>query len=129
LQGLIASQGFVLGAFFLQGVVQVRNGLGDGGLNGIVCGHRGEGRRRRLAIGFSGTPASRAVTLGGQQVVQCIEGEQLTNTGAFAGDQLQFATIVLTNHPQTACQRQDKQQKQQLKLSREAKTPQQPDPR
>jgi hypothetical protein len=129
LQCLKTGQGLAFGAFFLQCVAQVRGGLGDGGLDGIERGHGGKGGRRRLTIGLGRAPTSRAITLGCQQIVQGIEGKQLANPGTLAGNQVQFVAVVLADHPQAAGQRQDKQQKQQLKFTCEAKTPQQPDPR
>ncbi|MNX86190.1 hypothetical protein D3C86_1180620 [compost metagenome] len=129
MQGLVTRQGFTHGTFFLQGIAQLGSGLADGGLNRIEGGHRGEGGRRWLAIGFRGAPPGGAITLGGEQVIQRIERKQLPHPGAFAGDQVEFVAIVLADHPQAAGQRQDKQQKQQLEFTCEAKTPQQPDPR
>jgi len=129
LQGLIAGEGFAFGAFLVQRVAQIAGGLLEGRLHGVKCSHGGEGGRGRLAIGFGGAPTGGAVTLGGEQVVQGIEAEQLAHAGTLTGNQIELVAIVLTNHQQAAGQRQNEQQKQQLEFTREAKPPQQFDPR
>ncbi|MNI41001.1 hypothetical protein D3C73_952400 [compost metagenome] len=99
MQGLITAQCFALGSFFLQGIAQFGSGLADGGLDRIEGAHRSEGGRCRLAIGFRGAPAGGAITLGGEQVIQCIKGQQLPHPGTFAGNQAEFVAIVLADHP------------------------------
>lgn len=129
MQGLVAAQDRRFGTFLLQGLAQLAGGLGQCGLHGIERAHGGDRGRCWLAIGFRGAPACCAVTLGGQQVVEVIQGQQLTHPGAFPGDQAQLVAVVLADHPQAAQQRQDKQQEQQLKLAGETETPKQSNPR
>ncbi|MNP67717.1 hypothetical protein D3C76_1635800 [compost metagenome] len=75
LQGLIAGEGIGFGPFGLQGIGQVAGGLVEGRLHGIVRRHGGQRRRCRLPIGLGSAPAGGAVALGGEQVVQVIQGQ------------------------------------------------------
>ncbi len=75
LQGLVAGEDVGFGAFGLQSGAQVIGGLVEGRLYGIESRHRGKRGRRRLPIGFRGAPTGSAVALGGEQVVQVVQGQ------------------------------------------------------
>ncbi len=129
LQRLKAFEDCAVGALLVQSIAQLGGGLQHRRLHAVEGSHGGEGGRCRLTIGLGGAPAGGAVALRGEQVVQCIQREQLTHTGTFAGDQIELLAIVMADHQQAAGQRQNEQQKQQLEFTCEAKPPQQFDPR